>query len=501
MDRLRVIINGTDYTLQMCDVPSGTWNLSGWSAGTQGDAKYFYTDPATIGTAAEPGILNFQYGTFIIMLENGMYLNLQYDETYSIYSDFVQYSGLYNSDGTAVGSAYGSSGEVPDLGVFGIRYTSGTDIYIGIAFTTGTPDYYAVYLFNQEIYEDSMQEPYEDGPQDPIQGGWGSWDRSTDGVGANTTPSGVVPFGSGVNMYVLNNSALRSFSGFLWGSDESLFAALWSRYTQYIFNPIGAIIACHALPSEFMPSSISTTVIRLAGTALFPISGTIGTASTQFIDQSYSISLDEFYGDWMDYMCTRIILHLPFCGVAVLDPVYLVGGGLTVLYRCDVCTGNVTAFILCTNRAGRTELVQCAGGNAAYTVALTGHSDGMMEALGSAAGAIAGGVATALTGVPMSGGGSSDILMQKESTQIVGRMSGSSAITSSLDLYLEVIYQEPSNPQGYTRLRGRPSDIGGTVGSFRGYTVFSDVHADGISRATDEEKRMIETILKQGVII
>ena len=100
MDRLRVIINGTDYTLQMCDVPSGTWNLSGWSAGTQGDAKYFYTDPATIGTAAEPGILNFQYGTFIIMLENGMYLNLQYDETYGIYSDFVQYSVLFSKFAT-----------------------------------------------------------------------------------------------------------------------------------------------------------------------------------------------------------------------------------------------------------------------------------------------------------------------------------------------------------------------------------------------------------------
>lgn len=502
MDRLRVIINGTDYTLQMCDVPSGTWNLSGWSAGTQGDVKYFYTDPATIGTAAEPGVLNFQYGTFIIMLENGMYLNLQYDETYSIYSDFVQYSGLYNSDGTAVGSAYGSSGEVPDLGIFGIRYTSGTDIYIGIAFTTGTPDYYAVYLFNQEIYEDSMQEPYEDGPQDPIQGGWGSWDRSTDGVGANTTPGNVVPFNAGVNMYVLNASALSSFSGFLWGSDESLFAALWSRYTQYIYNPIGAIIACHTLPSEFMPSGTTTTVINLAGTALFPISGTLKRASTQFIDAAYSISLSEFYGDFMDYTNTRIILHVPFCGVAVLDPVYLVGGGVQVLYRCDVCTGNVAAFVICTNRSGRSELIQCLGGNCAYAVALTGHSDGMMEALGSAAKTAIGGVATAMTGVPVAGGGSAtDILMHKESTTVSGSIGGSSAITSSLDLYLEIVYTEPSNPAGYTSLRGRPADIGGSVGSFRGYTVFSDVHADGIGRATSAEKQMIEDALRKGVII
>lgn len=502
MDRIQIIVNGTPYTLQMCDVPENTWTLSGWQTGTQGDALYFHADPATIGSGVQPGALGIPYGTYIIMLENGMYINLQYDAEYGVYTDYAQYSGLYNADGTAVGSVFGSAEEIPDLGIFGIRYTDNSNTYIGIAFTTGSEGYYNIFLFNSEIYDDSMVDPYEDGPEDPTPGGWGSWDRSTDGVGANTTPSNVVPFGNGVNMYVLNSGALASFTGFLWGSDESIFAALWSRYTNYIYNPIGAIIACHSLPTEFTPSGTTTTVIKLAGTGLFPISGTLKSAATQFIDQSYSIDLAEFYGDFMDYTNTRVVVHLPFCGVAVLDPVYIVGGGLTVLYRCDVCTGNVSAFIICRNRAGRSELIQCAGGNAAYTVVLTGHSDGMIEAIGNAANAAVGMAATSLTGVPVSGGSTSiDILGQKEQTTIAGRMSGSSAITTSLDLYLEIVYAEPSNPDGYTTLRGRPSDIGGRVGSFTGYTVFSDVHADGISRATDDEKRMIEQMLKQGVII
>lgn len=501
MDRLQVIVNGTPYTLQMCDVPENTWTLTGWQTGTQGTEQYFHADPATIGSGVQPGVLGIPYGTYIIMLENGMYINLQYDETYGAYSDYAQYSGLYNADGTAVGSVFGSAEEIPDLGMFGIRYTDNSDTYIGIAFTTGSEGYYNIFLFNQEIYDDSMVDPYDDGPEDPIQGGWGSWDRSTDGVGANATPGNLAPFNAGINMYVLNSGALASFTGMLWGSDESLFTALWSRFVNYRYNPIGAIIACHSLPTEFTPSGTTTTAIQLAGTALFPISGTLKRAATQFIDVSYNIDLDEFYGDFMDYTNTRIIVHLPFCGVAVLDPVYIVGGGLTVLYRCDVCTGNVTAFLICTNRAGRSELIQCAGGNAAYTVALTGHSDGMIEAVGSAVKTIAGGVATAMTGVPMSAGSGGDPMMQKESTTICGQMAGSSAVTSSLDLYLEIVYTEPSNPAGYTTLRGRPSDIGGTVGSFRGYTVFSDVHADGIGRATDDEKRMIEQMLKQGVII
>ena len=500
MDRLRVNINGTDYNLPNLIIPDDSINISNWQHTSQGDAVYYWGATVSVSDAAP---IMVPYGTYIVMLENGMYLNMSYSETYDVYSDFFEILGLYNPDSTPVGSPMGQSGgDYHDLGLVGVRYTYNDSVYWGLGITTDTPGELAqLFLFNSVIYDDSIIEPYEDGPQDPVQGGWGSWDRSTDGVGANATPGNLAPFNAGVNMYVLNSGALASFTGMLWGSDESLFTALWSRFVNYRYNPIGAIIACHALPTEFTPSGTTTTAIQLAGTALFPISGTLKRASTQFIDASYNIDLAEFYGDFMDYMNTRIIVHLPFCGVAVLDPVYIVGGGLTVLYRCDVCTGNVTAFLICTNRAGRSELIQCAGGNAAYTVALTGHSDGMVEAVGSAVKTIAGGVATAMTGVPVSAGSGGDPMMQKESTTICGQMAGSSAVTSSLDLYLEIVYTEPSNPVGYTALRGRPSDIGGTVGSFSGYTVFSDVHADGISRATDDEKRMIEQMLKQGVII
>lgn len=500
MDRLRVNINGTDYDLTTIDQTAVTWDLTTWNISQQDTAKYWSYGSVNFQDIPDsPGAIGFPYGTYIIMLSNGMYLTLDYSEHYDIYEDYLDIFGLYNPDASHVGDGSGYSGaNYTDLKIYGIKYGD----YYGIVLKNSTDSYRVVYLFNSDIYDGDVIPPYEHGPEDPIQDGWGEWDRSTDQVGANLTPSSVIPFNAGVNMYVLNAAALNSFVGFLWGSDESLFAALWSRLANYMFNPIGAVVACHALPSEFMPSGTTTTAIQLAGTALFPISGTLKKASTQFIDQSYSLTVSQFYGDWMDYTNTRIILHLPFCGVAVLDPVYLVGGSLTVLYRCDVCTGNVSAFILCTNRDGRTELIQCAGGNCAYSVPLTGHSDGMIEALGSAAGLVAGGVATAMTGVPMSGGGNAtDILFHKESTTVTGQMGGSSAITTSLDLYLEIVYAEPSNPSGYTALRGRPSDIGGTVGSFSGFTVFSDVHADGIARATDTEKRMIEDALRQGVII
>lgn len=504
MDRIKVNINGTDYVLDTILQDAEDWDLSTWTDSTQDHAKYWYNGTVNFSDIpVPPGALTFPYGNFVIMLSNGMYLTLDYSEHYDIYDDYVDMYGLYNPDASTVGTGAGyTGGNISGLKIFGIQYKIQSGDLFGIGLSNSADDYCIVYLFNETIWNGDVIPPYDDGPEDPEQGGWGNWDRSTDGVGANPTPASLAPFNAGIHMYSLNAAALQSFTGFLWGSDESVFAALWSRYTNYIYNPIGAIIACHCLPTEFLPSGTTTSVISIAGTGLFPISGTLKAVSTQFIDQSYSISLGEFYGDWMDYTHTKIVLHVPFCGVVVLDPVYLVGGGITVTYRCDVCTGNITAFIICENRMGRSELIQCAGGNCAYTIALTGHSDGMMEALGSSGAAIAGGVATAMTGAPISTGGSITWpLMQKESTSIVGKMGGSSAITSSLDLYLELVYTEPSNPAGYTELRGRPSDIGGTVGSFTGFTVFSDVHADAVSRATDTEKVMIENMLKAGVII
>lgn len=506
MNRLKVNINGTDYdlpTAQFMDPDS--IDLSNWDDEIVGSMIMYFNAPVSTDDIIDPVGLSISYGDFIISLENGMHITMQFVREYDVYTDYLTVRGLYNADSTPFGNLKGLDGGGYDPYIFGIYYKDHNETeYYGICIGSESGPqmgYCQIFLFNPAIWDGNVIDPYTGQPLPPVQGGWGSWDRSTDQIGANPTPSAVVPFNSGVNMYVLDSAALQSFSGFLWGSDESIFAALWSRYTNYVYNPIGAIIACHSLPTEFTPAGTSRSAISLAGTALFPISGTLKSSSTQFIDQSYTLNIAEFYGDFMDYTSTRIVLHLPFCGVAVIDPVYCVGGGLTVLYRCDVCTGNVTAFIIGSNRFGHSELIQCAGGNAAYTVALTGHSDGMMEALGSAAKTITGAAATAMTGVPVSTGGSTDIIGQKESTTIIGNMSGSSAITSSLDLYAELIYTEPSNPEGYTSLRGRPSDIGATVGSFQGFTVFSDVHADGVYRATDDEKRMIEQMLKAGVII
>lgn len=501
MDRLKVKMGVTTVYLPMVDL--GVQDLSNWTSYQSGDNKWyvkaagFSFDMSTYSA----GFPDIQYGSYHITLENGMYITMSKLDDGA--SDDIMIQGIYNADGTGVGGITGmhyANQTKNESKFFGMIAYYQNKEWIGIGFRLGNDLIIAIpFLMNDKMTDDSMQEPYDDTGQDPIQGGWGSWDRSTDQVDAGSTPGSVMPFGAGISMYHVDSSAIESFEQFLWGSDEQIWSALWGRYVNYMFNPVAGVLSLHALPSDFFPTGSAATGIHVAGAFLFPISGTCNAVSTQFIDASWSMDLPEFYGDYMDYTGVKIVLHLPFCGVCNVDPVYCNGGGLTVLYRCDVCTGNVTAFVLARNRSGNTECIATLGGNCAYSVPVTGHNDGLYEMMGKAAVSIAGGVATVMTGTPINTGAMPE--EPQEKTQVSGNHAGNSAITTNLQLYAEIVYTEPSNPDHYTELRGRPSDIYGLVGSFTGYTVFSDVHPDSIARATNQEKEMIAEYLKRGVII
>lgn len=511
MNRLKVNINGTDYdlpTAQFMDPDS--IDLSNWDDETVGSMIMYFKAPVSTDDIIDPVGLSISYGDFIISLENGMHITLQFVREYDFYTDYLTVRGLYNADSTPFGNLKGLDSGGYDPYIFGIYYKDHNDTeYYGICIGSESGSqmgYCQIFLFNPAIWDGNVVDPYTGEPIPPTPGGFGTWDRSSDEVGPSPLPSTILPISSGVNVYRLNAAALHSFTQYLWGSNEDIWTALWGRYANFRYNPVGAIITAHALPTDFIPTGSATNAIKLAGTALRPISGSCAAITTQFTEKSWTLQLAEFYGDYMDYTATSVILHLPFIGTIPIDPIYCVGGGITIVYRCDTCTGNIAAMILATNRSGRRECIMTASGNCAYSVPITGHDDGMIEMIGSNTRTIINGIkagaASLATGkVQGSAGEFKNPLTQKQSTDIVGNMAGSGAIVTNLSLYAEIIYSEPSNPDHYTQLRGRPSDIGGTVGDFSGYTIFSDVHADAIAGATDEEKREIEQTLQRGVYV
>ena len=66
--------------------------------------------------------------------------------------------------------------------------------------------------------------------------------------------------------------------------------------------------------------------------------------------------------------------------------------------------------------------------------------------------------------------------------------------------YLIITRPKDSTPTNFNELNGRPSNLGGKVGDYSGFLSLSAVHVDGIV-ATEKEKGMIESALKEGILV
>lgn len=192
-------------------------------------------------------------------------------------------------------------------------------------------------------------------------------------------------------------------------------------------------------------------------------------------------------------------LYLPFCGWIDIDPSAVVGGSIKVRYMCDNLTGNVTAYVLCTDRNGVESSLYTATGNCAVSMPVVGNDQGfgtMLTAAGSAALSAATGNILGVAGSAM------QALGARHQTQQTGAYGGSYSYTADKQCRLQIIRPVPSTPDHGQQLRGRPSDIGCMIGDLigTGWTSFSAVHGD-IPGATAEEQQAIIDMLHDGVIL
>lgn len=501
MDRLKIIYDGTEKIL-----PTEIYTTSSsWTTQTAGTRQTkVQAVPFGQDMPYPDGSILMDSGTHKIGLADDWYLTMEIYTT----GGGQRRAGYFKLYTSANQWQFDIGGDVPagQCRIFGARCmisdTAWYGIYRDCIDSDGITHYGQVLLLDSVLTDGLVIDPYTGDSFPPTAGGWGDWDRSSDEVQPSTIPTSIMPIAMtyGINVYYLNRPALQSFAEFLWGQNEVLWRELWAKYQNIRFNPIGAIIACFMMPSQFFLSGTATTSINIAGTRVSPIGGSCRKVTAgQFRDITYNVAVPEFYGSYMDYTNRKLMLHLPYIGVLPINPIYCVGGGLSITYRCDQLNGNLCAFVTATNRSGRSETILTATGNCAYQVPLTGHTDGQIEMLGSLVSTAA--VLAATDGAALAAGGVININEGKEQTTTFGNHAGNPAACTNLSLYLELIYDEPSNPATYTALRGRPADIAGTVGNFHGFTIFSDVHPDGISRATDAEKEMIAQMLKRGVII
>ena len=115
---------------------------------------------------------------------------------------------------------------------------------------------------------------------------------------------------------------------------------------------------------------------------------------------------------------------------------------------------------------------------------------------------IAGGVTGYAIGGPVGAvtgalGGASKGFSQ--TTQISGNLGSNAGAMGQKIPYLIISRNVPYQPNNYNTLYGYPANSTITIGNCSGYTRVKDVHVNIV--ATDTELQMIESQLKEGVIL
>lgn len=447
--------------------------------------------------------------------------------------------------GSTIGSGASNTGsDVPDRVIVLVNKSTadGTAYYLcrgQLSSTTGGGEVRG-YGMSYAVTFDGIDDLISgDSPYEPPSGQAGS-DSAAGGSSAGGAgyPNGInagIPESKkdranvGCNIYQCSAAAIRAFTKMLWGSTDSGFiSAFFERVQNTVYNPINAIITCHSLPSAFSVAYGTATGIKAGGVDFSTYdSACVGApVNTEWSSSAlYTYSpLEECWGNYSDYSKMSVALYLPFCGVVPLDPSSILGkngsggGGIAVQYWCNILNGNCAAFVCGWDREGDYKILKIATGNCAQPCPISGNDRGMGQKLGALVGFAQGMVSiTGQVGNAMLSGNigsmpsNADLLnnyitagsqyfLAPQHTSVVGSLNGAAGFAASTEIILMLDYGIPVESPNYTAIRARPSEVSGAVSSFSGYCEI-EVHADAIPAATDFEKREIERLCAQGVIV
>lgn len=410
---------------------------------------------------------------------------------------------------------YVNVGGANDNLLFALLRVNGED---GIAITnynSSTGVTYSLVWFSINCFRAGTVTPYDnDQPQtqtgDDGSGGIGNGLKPPDSTPPSDTHTWVTtPLGHGINAWAVGEVAVGSLMDFLWGRGSSnAFDAggLWQKWLNYKFNPIGAIISLHKLPDELSltgaVSSISLAGFTFDGSASVAGVTIGGNAIGSGLSTAYlyaeSATLDFPYGSYKDFSRTSVELYVPYCGTMSVDPSVCVGGKISLTYQCDNITGSLAVQVGATNRWGQFQVIGVMTGNCAYKVPLTGNDNGVGAGISAWTGGLSSIVTGNISGAISAGAQFAGI---QHHTQIAGDVRGNVGILTHQTAFVQITYGRYLDTVGnYNDNLGRPSYCSGKVRDFSGFSQLI-VHADAIDFATEAERREIESVMRNGVLI
>ena len=261
-------------------------------------------------------------------------------------------------------------------------------------------------------------------------------------------------------------------------------------------NIVDYIIDCHCLPVS--PTIGENEQIKI-GFKTFPQSAF--RVTSDYVDFNCgTLSLKEYYGNFIDYVGTSASLYLPFIGFVPIKNEYFQSGELTVKYRFNIIDGSFMAYVLATSSKSnlKNTVIGTYSGNACVHIPITGTNyANMVSGLVNGATAIA--TAKKNVGALALNTAMSTISMKPE-MQGNNTYNATSSFLGIRYPYL-LIEREVSNfSELYPNEYGLPLNATKTINELSGYVEMDEnIHIE--LNCMDEEKQMLKDLLTGGIII
>ena len=343
-------------------------------------------------------------------------------------------------------------------------------------------------------------------------------------------PASETPVVSGdpgfIQVYHPTPSELVAFGRWLWVTyaDASI-DKIWN-------NPFDGVIGAHELYAT--PNDGGYTTIRCG----FLDSG----ISSQLVRIRYStincgsLLIPEYWGNYLDYSpYSKAYVYLPFIGIQEVDVDDIVGHSVNICYHVDSYTGSCIAQITCA-KEGYCNTIYQFSGNCSVEIPMAGGSQAAIKAammtadayqhaanvsagmsilggLGSGLGSLLGGNIGGAIGGAINGIASgisqyaygqaqhtANMVSAKSTVQHSGSFGASHGAMGMKIPYIIIRRPVQKVINGYSRLYGYPAHKQVVIGACTGYLRCREVHVLS-PLATEEEKSMIEDLLKTGVYV